>query len=367
MIKKLIPMLLAALLTSAPSWARKPPSLRLFIDDPYFSPNRDQVKDLLAFRLESEGMKKITTWEIRIEDSAGATQRTLTGTGPMPETAVWDGLNDFGAACADGSYLASLTAWDSKRGVVSAQAENAMLDLAPPIISLARDRKSLGDFLASAADLSGIEHWKLEIRDSKGDLSDIRASSGAVPSGIAWTPEENAVFPPGQGTAILFASDRAGNRGQSPPVGIAFPKTEAPPKAETEARAPEPAAARKYLQMTTLFSISDLFGPDAGMNDDLRPEAAAVLAPLAQVLSDNPGSRAVILGHVDSQARRQDAAVLSSHFAWRIYSHIVKRDGVDKKKVAVKGLGNDVPLARENTAGGRSRNRRIEIQIFIPE
>lgn len=379
MIKIALSAVLVSLIFPSLSWARKPPSLRLQIDEPYFSPNKDQSKDLLTFRIESEGLKKVSNWEFRIEDSGGVTKRTVTGADKTPATLAWDGLDDFGVVCAEGNYQISLTVWDSKLGVVSADAVTARVDLTPPIVSLTQDKNSPAGFLASAVDLAGIDTWKLEIQDSKGKLLDFSASSGSVPSSISWTPKENAELP-SQGAAILSVIDKAGNLGQSPPVDLTFPKTPAPPLRESKAgsrpkgadtpQAPlkeKPAPSRKYLQMTAILSISDLFGPNADRDSDLRREAAAALAPLTQVLAENPGARAVILGHVDSQARRQDAYPLSSHFAWRTYSFFVKQNGVDKKSVAVKGLGHDVPLAREDTAVGRSRNRRIEIQIFIPE
>jgi outer membrane protein OmpA-like peptidoglycan-associated protein len=360
MTKKLAFLLLSGLLSSSPLWAKKPPTLRLVIAQPYFSPNNDQSEDVLAFIIESEGFKKISNWELRIEDSGGVTRRIVISKDKLPEMLLWDGLDDRGAECAEGNYQVSLTVWDSKLGAMSAPSETIRVDLTSPIASLIRDKNSPAGFFASAVDLAGIDTWKLEIQNSTGQPVYIKTSSGPVLTHITLTPEEITKIPD-PATAILFITDNAGNSSQSLPVNLSSSKATAPPKVPVKSK---PSASLKYMQMTAIIAISDLFGPKADRSSDLKPESAAVLSPLARTLVENPLAKAIILGHVDS---RKNAASLSRHFAWKTYSFFSKQSGIDIKNVTVKSLGYKFPLTRGKTASDRARNRRIEIQIFIPK
>jgi len=340
---------------------------------PFFSPNKDGVQDVLTIGITAERLKKVSNWEFRVQDAAGSTKRTITGVKTLPAAIDWDGLDDFGAAVSEGNYHATLVAWDTKEGILTAPSLTAGVDVTPPTVSLSQNKNApKGDggvhFLASAVDLSGIDHWKLEFQDWGGKSLNVQSSSGSVPSNLLWIPDKTVDLP-GRGVAILTVADRAGNRGSSPPVELEFvqevPRTV--PREFVAFKSSPPPPAKKYFQMTTILSVSDLFGPDAARGAALRREAASALDPLVQALAQNPGARAVVLGHVDTQKTVQDTRSLSSYFAWRAFSYFVKDKGIEKDRVSVKGLGNDVPLAREDTPAGRSRNRRIEIQIFFPE
>jgi len=359
MTKKLVLLLLAGFLSSSPLWAKTAPSLRLVLLQPSFSPNNDEFKDYLTVNINSEGLKKISNWELKIEDSGGVTRRTLTGKDKMPASFIWNGVDDFGASCVEGNYQISLTAWDSKQGGINAPSETVRLDITPPIVSLIKDKNSPESFIASAVDLSEIDTWNLEIQDSKGQLLYVKDSSGPVPTRLTWTPKEIPELP-AKGVAILFTMDNAGNRGQSPPVNFGFSDAPVAPQDST-------SAPPKYMQMTVLISIADLFGPKATRRSELMPEAEAILAPLARTLAENPGAKAIILGHVDAQASPKNAYRLSGYFSRKIHDFFSKQSSGDIKKVTVKGLGQKFPLSRKNTAVARARNRRIEIQIFIPK
>jgi len=69
---------------------------------------------------------------------------------------------------------------------------------------------------------------------------------------------------------------------------------------------------------------------------------------------------------VDPKKSDKEAKAHSSHYAWRVFSFFVKDSGVARNSVSVKGLGAEVPIATNRTRLGRSRNRRIEIQLFLP-
>ena len=375
MIKKTI--WLATLVTLSPGWiwAKKPPVLNYSIDNPYFSPNKDKVLDVLVLQVKAQGIKSVVSWEFLIKDSAGSTKRTITGLKNLPMLLTWNGLDDFGAPAAEGKYEASFIVWDKKNGPIKSEPVIVTLDLTPPTISFSAVSKKIPmkeglvqpiNLDLSAVDLSGIGSWEVQLQDYSGKLLYVMSSTQPLPNHLSLNPEKNKI-PLGKVVALLSVTDRAGNRAGSPPVEFEIIDMGHAPAMEA-APAPEKSVpAGKYLQLTSILSIADLFGPGAAAASELTPQAAVLLSPLAQALQNSPNARATILAHVDSQSDAQAAKSLSSSFAWKTYSFFVRQKGIDKGAIAVRGMGNNVPIARDSTALGRSRNRRIEIQIFFPD
>lgn len=367
------------ILCAAPfAHAKKQAYFGLETESPFFSPNKDGVKDELVFQVRVEKIKNLVSWEAQIADSAGAVRKTFSSTGEPPKTLTWNGLDEFGAAAPEGAYDVALRGWDKKSTLYNAQPVRVVLDLTPPSISInsaqpilpiAQDLAQPATFFFSAADLSGISGWTLQLLDADRRELFSHASTGTLPAN--WTtPGAAFKAPAGKAVAILSVSDLAGNRGSSPPLELSI-TTARLRLPEIPSQQDAPVAPRKAwngatMQLTSIMSVADLFGPDANNQSSLLPQSAIVLDPLADAALRAPGTRIVILGHVDAQPSEQKAKALSSYFAWRVFSHFVKQRGVDKSTVSVKGLGASLPIADNRSSMGRARNRRIEIQMFIP-
>lgn len=379
-MKRLILALTVAVSASGPllAWGHKPPVLELSADSLFFSPNKDRTKDEIKFRVREENLKSIVSWEVQVLDSAGSVRKTFSGTGELPRSVTWDGQDEFGALCAEGTYEVFLRAWDKKNRHFVTTPLRVVLDLTPPTASLSASEKRfmLNDGMAapvtfyfSAVDLSGIGAWRLDILDANRQEFFAKSSTGALPS--SWVYHGDKV-PAGRATALLVVTDLAGNRGSSPPLemGSGPGAASAPPAASNAAENPDREAAEDYTgpyaQLTAIMSVADLFGKGADNQSLLSPQAGALLDPIAEAVLSAPGARMTILGHVDRQKTPEAARALSSYFAWRVFSYLVKNKGVDKSVVSVKGLGSSLPIGDNRTAQGRARNRRIEIQLFLP-
>jgi outer membrane protein OmpA-like peptidoglycan-associated protein len=95
---------------------------------------------------------------------------------------------------------------------------------------------------------------------------------------------------------------------------------------------------------------------------ELRREARANLGAVVQFISENPGKRVRIEGHTDSTGNRNANQVLSQRRAEAVRRALIE-DGVDGGRLEAVGLGQDFPVAPNDTAEGRARNRRVEIII----
>lgn len=97
---------------------------------------------------------------------------------------------------------------------------------------------------------------------------------------------------------------------------------------------------------------------------DIKANFVTVLDGFAQGLVANPQSRVRIVGHTDSTGSDAINDPLSVNRATRTRDHLVAR-GVALSRVDVSGMGSRQPIASNDTAEGRGRNRRVE--IFMAE
>lgn len=97
---------------------------------------------------------------------------------------------------------------------------------------------------------------------------------------------------------------------------------------------------------------------------DIQPNFAPVLDQFAASLRNNPNTDVRIVGHTDNTGSDSVNNPLSMDRAASTRSYLMAR-GVDGRSIAVEGLGEHHPIANNDTAEGRARNRRVE--IFVGE
>lgn len=94
----------------------------------------------------------------------------------------------------------------------------------------------------------------------------------------------------------------------------------------------------------------------------LKAGAFGTLDRLAAFMRDNAERTLEIEGHTDSTGSDALNLALSQQRAEAVRAALVNR-GVDGGRIVTKGLGKAVPVASNDTAEGRQRNRRVEIVI----
>lgn len=97
---------------------------------------------------------------------------------------------------------------------------------------------------------------------------------------------------------------------------------------------------------------------------DIQPNFAPVLDQFAMGLRNNPYSDVRIVGHTDSTGSEAVNNPLSVDRAASTRNYLVNR-GVDGRRISIDGMGERYPIASNDTAEGRARNRRVE--IFVGE
>jgi len=95
----------------------------------------------------------------------------------------------------------------------------------------------------------------------------------------------------------------------------------------------------------------------------LSPDANRSVVKLADFLKKYPNRNVLIEGHTDSVGGDDYNLALSLHRADSVKEKLVA-DGVDPNRVTTVGYGKKYPIAGNDTAAGRTLNRRVEVIIL---
>lgn len=99
---------------------------------------------------------------------------------------------------------------------------------------------------------------------------------------------------------------------------------------------------------------------------DLRPEARANLRRLADNLREYPRTEVLVIGHTDNIGSAEYNQGLSERRADSAAGYLVQQ-GIDRHRIATRGMGLHDPIASNETAEGRQLNRRVEVVIYADE
>ncbi|MFC4310397.1 OmpA family protein [Steroidobacter flavus] len=92
----------------------------------------------------------------------------------------------------------------------------------------------------------------------------------------------------------------------------------------------------------------------------LKPGAYTTVDRLANVLKESPDRKVMIEGHTDSTGSEELNQALSERRAAAVQTALLER-GVNANQIAAVGKGMAYPIASNNDAAGRQRNRRVEM------
>jgi len=92
----------------------------------------------------------------------------------------------------------------------------------------------------------------------------------------------------------------------------------------------------------------------------LKPGAYATIDRVANALKEVPSRSVVIEGHTDSMGSDDYNQQLSQERALAVQSALMQR-GVNGSRITATGKGEALPVASNDSSGGRQQNRRVEV------
>ncbi|WP_416866211.1 MAG: OmpA family protein [Imperialibacter sp.] len=96
---------------------------------------------------------------------------------------------------------------------------------------------------------------------------------------------------------------------------------------------------------------------------EIKQEDYALLTKLQQAISTFANATIVIEGHTDSQGGDDLNLELSQARADAVLSYLNANTTIDKSRFSTKGFGESKPVANNESAAGRTINRRIDVVI----
>lgn len=136
------------------------------------------------------------------------------------------------------------------------------------------------------------------------------------------------------------------------------------------AQSAEAKSARLESQLTALEAKQTERGMVLTLGDvlfdtsraELNPGAFSTIDRLATFMRENPERSLLVEGYTDSVGSDAYNLSLSQRRAEAVRAALLGR-GIDGARITTSGMGKASPVASNDTASGRQRNRRVEIVI----
>jgi len=96
----------------------------------------------------------------------------------------------------------------------------------------------------------------------------------------------------------------------------------------------------------------------------IKGESFQILNDIVLIMKENPEYNLEINGHTDAVGTAEYNQDLSQRRAFAVVQYLTDK-GVDAKRMTAKGFGEAVPVADNETAEGRTLNRRVEFKVVF--
>ncbi len=121
---------------------------------------------------------------------------------------------------------------------------------------------------------------------------------------------------------------------------------------------PQPKQLPEEGQVVTLWNLFFATG-----KSEVLPQSHNELYRLRRLMEENPTMKIELRGHTDNQGTSEFNRRLSEARAQAVADYLVAH-GIDKARLTTVGFGKTMPIDSNDTAEGRSRNRRVEYRVL---
>jgi len=138
-----------------------------------------------------------------------------------------------------------------------------------------------------------------------------------------------------------------------PPVVVPPAPTPAPAPVPAPAPAPRPTSEKVTYAADAFFDFDKA---------SLKPEGMSKLDDLAGKIKDLTLEVVIAVGHTDAVGSDAYNQKLSLRRAEAVKAYLVSK-GIEANRIYTEGKGKKQPVADNNSAEGRAKNRRVEIEV----
>jgi OOP family OmpA-OmpF porin len=94
---------------------------------------------------------------------------------------------------------------------------------------------------------------------------------------------------------------------------------------------------------------------------EITAESSPTLTEISKLLTDRPSLKLLVVGHTDNQGDYDYNMGLSGRRAEAVVRALTSEFGIDESRLRPAGVGFLAPVASNDTAAGREKNRRVEL------
>ncbi len=209
------------------------PPVNVMIDEAYFSPNGDGVKDALTFSPGVPIKEGLVAWTIEVQDRAGNARRTFRGASDVPAKVAFDGKTDDGRPAAEGAYQGVFVARYQNGYEAKSNSPVFTIDVTAPAVNVLRpgvesqrtfspDGDGSKDVYVIAQGGSREDLWTSRITDAAGKVVRTKSWEAVEPTDFVWdgTDDAGRLVPDGSYLYEIASRDRAGNAASATSAGI---------------------------------------------------------------------------------------------------------------------------------------------------
>ena len=92
----------------------------------------------------------------------------------------------------------------------------------------------------------------------------------------------------------------------------------------------------------------------------IKPESDAIISEMASILQETPALKLKIIGHTDSDGKKESNLNLSKQRAEAVKMVLTSRYKIAANRLETDGKGDLEPIAENTSASGKAENRRVE-------
>jgi OOP family OmpA-OmpF porin len=94
---------------------------------------------------------------------------------------------------------------------------------------------------------------------------------------------------------------------------------------------------------------------------EIKAESAPTLKEISKLLNDRSSLKLLVVGHTDNQGEYDYNIGLSGRRAETVVRALTGQNSIDETRLRAAGVGYLAPVASNDTAAGRDKNRRVEL------
>jgi outer membrane protein OmpA-like peptidoglycan-associated protein len=253
------------------------------------------------------------------------------------------------------------------QNISSTQAAPKMAPLPPVPVVTDRDNDGVVDSLDACPDVAGLAAFK-GCPDTDGD--GIADKDDKCPTVKGFAKYQGCPIPDTDGDGVNDEEDKcpavAGvARYQGCPIpdkdadGVNDEDDKCPSEAGPASNFGCPVINAEIIKKVNMSAKNIFFATGSAK---LLAKSNASLNNVVTILNENPGYKVDIAGHTDNTGKAEKNQTLSESRANAVKAYFVSK-GVDESRLNATGFGQDKPIADNKTAAGRSKNRRVELNV----